>query len=404
MRPEQLAPWPRVLLPLALALVAEAGAWLLIALQEQVQLAAWFGHPGLLMATHLVTLGVLALAIQGAGWQLVPVLTARPAAPLFHKASGALNVLLILAIPLMLVGFSWLPWVGVVGATMALSALLLRSLLVLPELWRSQVRPLPRLWLLFAELSLWAGVLIGGALYLARVGHPLLSDHLGGLERHAALLLAGWVGGWALGLGSLLLPMFSVAPEPRPWLLASALPLWFGGLALGWTPAWSAGAVLVVLALLDALRRRIKRKLEPGLLLAAGALALLSLLALGAPWLPGPLVVAAGLGLLALPFLRGVFLKIGPFLAWAHSTEGLRGPLPEAPALNGGVAVLAVLGSLIAGILLIAGLLGSWWIARLGGLFGAIAAIAALAAFLRTVASLWQARRARSALPGMEST
>jgi hypothetical protein len=280
-----------------------------------------------------------------------------------------------------------------------------RSLLVLPELIRAKARPLPRLWLLLAELSLWTGLALGGALYLARVGHPLLADHLGGLGRHAALLLAGWVGGWGIGLGSLLLPMFSIAPEPRRWLLAPALPLWFGGLALGWAPLWGAGAVLAALALLEALRRRVKRRLEPGLLLASGALVLLALLGLGAHWLPAPLLVAAGLALLALPFLRGVALKIGPFLAWAHSTEGLHGRLPDAPALTGTLPTFAVTGSLLAGGGLVAGLgLDLWWLARLGAAIGSLAALAALSAFLLAVARLWRDRRARSALPGMGET
>lgn len=134
-----LAPPGRTLLPLLLGALFEllAAGFALAALEP-----GWYGRPGLLRATHALTLGALALSIVGAGWQLVPVITA---APWRARLAPVVNGALIVGLVLMLVGFgapgsSW----GHAGAGLACGALMLRSLGVTRALGRAQGRVVPR--------------------------------------------------------------------------------------------------------------------------------------------------------------------------------------------------------------------------------------------------------------------
>ncbi|MCB9765226.1 MAG: hypothetical protein H6739_35960 [Alphaproteobacteria bacterium] len=354
MRPDRaaLVDLRLVVWPLGVTALAECAAWVLLARAEGVLSGAWFGHPDLLGATHLITLGVLGLAIQAAGWQLVPVVTARPPPSGWSRIAWGCNALLVGGLLALLSGL----WRGgpllLVGAGAVIGGLTLRMVAVVLALLSAQGRGLTRAWLLAAEGALAAGLVFAGALVAARAGHSVLPDHLLGIGRHASLLLGGWVGGWILGLGGVLLPMFAVAPEPRGALHGLAWLLWFGGLALGWPILWALGAAVAVTGLLDSLRRRARRGLEAGVL--GAALGLLGLLAVAA------IVGARGLGLAAvalgltgwgLPFLRGVALRVVPFLSWVHRFgEHPRRAPPVASLLPRALPGLSVFGSAAAGV------------------------------------------------------
>ncbi|MCB9763522.1 MAG: hypothetical protein H6739_27390 [Alphaproteobacteria bacterium] len=338
--------------PLGFAALAEGAAWVLLARADGLLSGAWFGHLDLLMATHLITLGVLGAAIQAAGWQLVPVVTARPPSSAWSRVAWVCNALLLLGLLALLPGLRRGGALLFIGAAAAIGGLSLRMVVVVMALLRAQGRGLTRAWLLAAEGALASGLGFAGALVAARAGHGVLSDHLLGVGRHASLLLGGWVGGWIVGLGGVLLPMFAVAPEPRRALHGLAWLLWFSGLALGRPTLWALGAAVAAAGLLDSLRRRVRRGPEVGVVGAAmGLVGLLAVAVLVGARGMGPAAVALGLTGWALPFLRGVALRVVPFLSWVHRFgEHPRRAPPVASLLSPALPGLAVLGSAGAGV------------------------------------------------------
>lgn len=392
--------------PMALTALCELAAWGLLLSASQALPSGWYGPPNLLIATHLLTVGVLGLAIQSAGWQLVPVVAGGPPLAGWARVAWLCNGLYVVGLAALLIGFSWGGAPLLLGASLLIMALTLRSGVVVTALLRASGRRLTRAWLLIAELCLWAGLALAGALTSARLGAPVLSDHFAGLGSHAGLLLGGWIGGWILGPGGVLLPMFAVAPEPHRALQGLALALWLPGLALGHAGLWAAGVAVGASSLLLALRRRAKRRLEPAMVGAtSGLLGLLGVA--GLAWRQGMAVetVALGLSLWALPFLRGVALRVLPFLTWAHHLghEPQRAP-PVAALLPPLLPACTVFASFGAGVGVTLGLaLGSPSSLRLACVAGAVGAAGFGATLLIiTLRARLHALRVAS-LPGMEA-
>ena len=75
-------------------------------------------------------------------------------------------------------------------------------------------------------------------------------------------------------------------------------------------------------------------KLTPGLLTAALGLVGLLLLGVLAGRAGGVTLAAAGLVLFALPVLRGVALRIAPFLLWSHHFSASLADAPPVAALE----------------------------------------------------------------------
>lgn len=394
--------------PVLVALLAEVAAWALALRPGVLGPGFWYGRGDLLAAVHLVTVGTLALAITGTGWQLVPVVAAQAPSPRWAAVARLVNGAVILGLVLLVAGFlRHGPWL-LGGAALLVGGLLLRSSAVVSALVRASGRRAVRGWLLAAEASLVAGLVLAGILAAERAGAvPLvLPDRIAGIGLHAALLLGGWVGGWMVGLGSLLLPMFAVAPEPRPPVLAVAGALWFGGLSLQQPVLWALGALLAALALLHSLARRVRRQVEPGLVGAAVALGSLFFLALGLLLGPEPApFVAAALLLWALPFLRGVALRILPFLTWVHAVgdQGASAP-PVAALVPARLPALAVASGLMAGLAVLSGqLLARPELSSGGAVLGLLGALAAALLFLLSAFRAWRLRQRTHALPGMEA-
>lgn len=397
-----LVPPGPVLIPLGCAALAEGVAWAL-ALAPGTLGPGWYGRTSLLVVVHTLTLGVVAASILGAGWQLIPVITARP----WRPPAGALTALFLAGLPLLLAGLAFPGLPGTIGGVLVLLALLGRSLLVLGALLSARGRPVARAWLVGAELCLWLGLGVAAALWAGRIGHPVFQDPLRAVAWHAALLLGGWVGGSIIGYGSVLLPMFFVAPEPAPAVLAVGGALWFGGIAAGSTSAWSLGALLVAATLARALWRGLRRAFGQAAFGLAGLALLPALLA----WLrtdarAAEMVFAAALTLFVLPILRGMAQKIAPYLIWAHMNPGL--PVPPAPPLarwqawiSAAGAVLLVasrapLGDPVAAAQPAAASVGAGLL-----LLGAIAQLVVLGTL---GARLTLANIRRGAIPGMESS
>lgn len=404
--PRLLLPGRLVAVPVAAAVVAEALAWALAAAPGTLS-PAWYAVPRLLAAVHLLTLGALSLSIVGFGWQLVPVVTAEAPPPWFVGLARWVNRLAVPGGGLLCLGMLALPPhpVAAVGAALLVGALLLRSGAVALLLLRARGRPAVRGWLVAAELCLVVGLGLGASLLAGRLGHPLLPDPIGGIGWHAALLLLGWVGGWIGGLGSVLLPMFAVAPTPRSGALAAAGVLWFGGLATGQALVWGLGAVVLVATLLWSVHQRVQRRLSVGIATAVcGLVGLLALVGVSGRS-PGPTLAAVALVLFVLPVLRGVTLRIGPFLLWSHQlAQDLRRAPPVAsltpPPLVLAAGALAVLG----GALVVGGLVSHHFaVGRLGAALAFLGTLAHGAVLITAAVRATLARNRLDALGGTES-
>lgn len=383
-----LVPPAPVLIPVAMAALLEPLAWV-VSLSPTALDPGWYGRPSLLLAVHALTVGAAATAILGAGWQLVPVITARP----WRPPAGIVTGVFLCGLPLLAAGL-WAPGpVGTAGATLVIVGLLARSVLVIWALARAKGRVVTRAWLLGAELCLWAGLGVAASLWAGRLGHPVFADPVAAVALHVALLLGGWVGGSIVGFGSVLLPMFAVAAEPSAVILGVAGCLWFGGALTGNPWVGAAGALLVALAIGRTLLGGLRAKLAQPLFALAG----LAGTAVMLPFAPGDVIVAGALTLFTLPMLRGLGQKIAPYLVWARLSTGA--PIPPAPRfaaiqpwLSGAGGVALVVGRLLGSPLAQAGA-----VLLLAGSLVHIAVLAVLAVRL----TLTHMRR--GALPGTEA-
>lgn len=376
-----------VLGPLLIATAAEglAWGWLL-----GVETAGWYANPGVLVGVHTLTIGVVVMAMVGAGWQLVPVVTAVPWGR-FYPARWV-NGGLLIAFPGLLWGFGH-PGTMMGAAVLAVGALLVRSAAIILAL-RQGARLAVRLWLVMAELCLWAGLGVGLMLWLARSGHGVGLDTWTWLHRHVALLLGGWVGGWIVGLGSLLLPMFAVSREPSPVVLGVAGLCWFTGIFVGSWPLWIVGVVLGPGALLLSLARGLRLG-APMVQAGLGVLGLVSAAAL-LRWGPPDQAVRVALALGVLPLIHGVAQRIVPFFLW---TSYLAPFAPRAPAASGLLPVRYV--PVQAGLSLVGGLTWVLGWEPVGALLLLLGALAQGALLLSAAWAALRARNALLALPGM---
>lgn len=400
---DTLAPAGRVLGPLLAAAAFELLAWGL-ALGSSALEPGWYGRTSLLRAVHLVTLGVLALSLVGAGWQLVPVISARPwRAPLAPWVNGGL----LAGLALLILGFGRPdPWLGHLGAGLAVGALLLRSALVLGPLVRASGRLASRLWLIGAEVALWAGLARAVVLWLRLVGHLQMTDVIDGVRLHATLLLAGWVAGWIVGTGSVLLPMFAVSREPPQRWMGAMVVIWALGLGFDVPLLWAAGLLGGLGGLALTLVRGARS--GPSLIQAGLGLVGVGLAALLAAWgrAPADVVVSLALALGVLPLLRGVAQRIVPFLAWTHAFgASLRAAPPVASLTPGRVSSVQAVLSLAGGVALVAGrLVEQGPLARLGALLLAAGALLHLAFLARASFLAALGHNRGQALAGTERT
>lgn len=403
-----LVPSRLVMVPVAASLIAEVLAW--IFLWAWTPSPAWYANSSLLASVHLITVGTLALALLGMGWQLVPVATGVRPGKGWNMAANVINVIAVVGAFVLALGMAITP-IGLpvmIGAILVILALVARSIAVLREIIPAQGRRMIRLWTVLAELSLWAGLGYGFVLLMTRLGSPIVMlNPFHGIATHASLLLIGWIGGWVVAMGSILVPMFLVAPEPRPQMSGPAALLWYAGIGFGLPWVWLAGAIVFVLAMSMSLLRRVRKKVSPDLQVAL--LGIFGLLAVAGLVLSGAsvvLVAIASLTIFALPVLHGVGLRIIPFLFWAYAfSDNVRNaPLPEqvsAPSLSR----LSAYGTMVAGILLVVGFhLNLVWVWRLGVLMGNLSSISYLGALAVTAFRTWKAHNRLLSLPGTEAS
>ncbi|HET9016877.1 MAG TPA: hypothetical protein VFN57_14850, partial [Thermomicrobiaceae bacterium] len=343
---------PAIDLPARFMLVSML-ALLVVALAAPVGLPLLLGStadPRLLAFLHLNTLGVVAVMVVGASYQLVPVVLQTPlAAP----AAGRVSFWLLLAgVGLFVPGLFtfWLPAVAS-GATLLLAGFGVYVVVLGVTVRRAPRRDLVAWHIAAALVSLGAGVVLG-VLLAINLATGLLGGMTGRLlAAHVTLMLAGWIGVLLPGVAYRLVGMFTLAKErlwsPLTWV---ALPLaavgaWLValGFALGLgAPFPQLGAVGILagqgafagqlVALYHQRRRRTFDVSRPFVLLAgvmgvASAALLVAGLARGASpgdrlWVAVVWIALAGFAETA---IQGFFYKIATFLVWLHRYAPLAG-------------------------------------------------------------------------------
>ncbi|HEU4763799.1 MAG TPA: hypothetical protein VFS28_04055 [Gemmatimonadales bacterium] len=331
-----------------------------------------FLNPHVFAVVHAVTLGVITTAIFGALYQFFPMALGVNARSVRAGFWG--GALLTGGTATIVAGFWWwIPALQGIGWLAIFAAVGVQAWNLLPQRRRATQGKVIGRYVSAGHIAL------GLAMFLAaaRIGVSLgwwSVDRLGMIAAHFHLAALGFATLTAVGVGSRMVPMFLVSHGTPDWPLR-----WIGPVALAGLVVFSAGEVahvgtlstlgglaLVAAALLylrlayGYFRRRLRRRLDPGLAHVAAAfgwLALttgLGLLLLAAPGVEprwwAAYAVAALLGWLGLLIL-GILYKILPFLMWMN----IHGRRPNPPASVGELLsppwTWASLTALVAGLL-----------------------------------------------------
>lgn len=391
---------------------------------DLLRFAAYGGLGPALAVLHLITLGVLAMTALGATLQLLPVATRQPV-----RSLAAVKLawwLLAPGVALFALGAAaYRPALLGLGAAAVTAALALYGWLLAENLRRARGMPVvvAHGWAALAALALLAAA---GLALVAHYEHGLALERGAIASAHLVLAAYGFMGLLALGLSQFLVPMFALSPAPsaRSAYAALGMALAAIGLATGALAAHAqhllafaallglAAALVHVVSLERALRRRIRPGLGPAFALARTAWAcLLASLALGVliplGWAPpragalfGVLLVFGWL----LGFLLAMLQRIVPFLATVHAAGGGRSaPLvssftPSRPLALHQVLHLAALALLLAGVAADAA-----WLTQAAAAAGLAGGLAYAAFFLIVLARLHKARLKERAQHGLQS-
>ncbi len=304
-----------------------------------------FYVPAVIVVTHLFTLGFITLSICGALCQFLPVAVGRS----LRWPALARWTLLFVAGGLALLEAGLFTHEAVplrLGASALALGLAAFAIDVLATLLGARERDTTWWALLGAALCLL--VTLGWGFALALNQHAgFIQDRFAAVFVHAHVALFGWVGLVMIAVAGHLQPMFLVAHGVSRRAASVAVGLIVSGVALAVLPlgklADGAGLALMALGVLAFLlqstlhyQARHKRRLGPGLVLAAAGLCALALALVLAPYaawtgLLAPrwlstyvLLVVGGISL----FVAGHYYKIVPFLVWFHRYSALVGERP----------------------------------------------------------------------------
>lgn len=375
--------------------------------------------PQALALTHAGTLGVLAMGMFGALYQMTPVVAGTPVP--FTRLAHLVHILLLAA----LACFSW-RLLG--GPTQAMSAAIVCFGLALPAfllplgwaLVRAATQDETVQGMRLAVASLVLITLIGLFLAGGFAGGAFLAKRMLLMQVHLTIALAGWVGGLIMAVSWQVIPMFYLAPGPgkaakRQLLLTLSsgllLPLLlvFTGVGFGGflTPAQLAAAAAMPAAIviwllhpaltLRSIGQRQRKRSDASLLfwqVGLGIGLLLTPLAVAAVLLPDPRwqVLFGWLAIWgwAAMIMHGMLSRIVPFLVWFHRysarvgievVPSMRSLLSQNRIKTGLVLHLA---SVVLGVMAI--LFQANWMAQLTGLLLVATAIS-LATMLLNVLS-----------------
>lgn len=298
-----------------------------------------FLAPRVIAVTHCFTLGWITMSIFGALYQLYPVV--------LGVAARSVNVghitfwILFTGVSLIVVGsWFWLPALIAAGWVALCAAVGSQAWNVLGQRRQAHRGKIIGIYVSAGHMSLGLAMLVVAARIAAEFGWWQV-DRLRVLNLHAHLAVVGFATLTAVGISSKLFPMFLLSRNYRDWPLRWIGPLTFGGLlvfgsgqltsldSLTWAGglATAGGIGLYLWLAAGYFRCRTRKRLEPGLAHAAGALVFLGLAtAMGVALLltPSPaarvLIAYAVVGILGWLTLLivGMYYKIVPFLTWLH--------------------------------------------------------------------------------------
>jgi hypothetical protein len=333
------APWFAVL---AAALLAWAG--------PDAVASRW--TPALLGATHLLTLGFMAMTMLGALFQILPVVggaplpAARTVASIVHPtlALGALALTIGMTL-----GMQW-----AIRAALALLATAFIAFLVPAArcLLRGDLRDSALRTIGLALLGLLVAISLGATMATA-FGWTFALPLIPLTALHAAWGLLGWTVLLVAGVAQHVVPMFqATAPYPR-WfgrafapalvalLLAWSVASWFGMEFLSASLTWPILAATASFAVVTLWLQRHARRQRRDPTAWFWSLGMLSLLAApiasggaqlwgwpetaGLPLAIGTLTIVG----FALSVISGMLYKIVPFLLWLELQRDLRGRPPH---------------------------------------------------------------------------
>ena len=315
--------------------------------------------PATIALAHLGTLGVLAMAMCGALYQMIPVVAGAPVPAV--RLGHAVHALLVLGGALLTAGLllAGPPLLFSLALGLLGAALLLFLVPVTWAIWRAPTRSSTTGGMRLALASLAAVAVLGVVLaqQYATVDfsaqRPLL------LQVHLTLGLLGWVGGLITAVSWQVVPMFYLAqpvPQPRAravlWLLGVGLALTLVGLFAGPSLPMAPAALLALCALpaalavwglgpyllLQSLRARRRPRAEASLRawqVATFLAPFVALTAALAAWGEdgrwnlafGWLAIWGWAGLT----VHGMLTRIIPFLLWFHRFSRLVGLAPVPP-------------------------------------------------------------------------
>jgi hypothetical protein len=340
---------PRLSIPaiffLTIPIAVLAAGCILIASGAVALSTPW--APQTLALAHAGTLGVLAMAMAGALYQMTPVIAGTPVP--FTRLAHLVHALLLAG----LAGFLWRLLGGPVFAmSAAIISLTLAFLAFLLPLGWALARPATQnetvQGMRLAVVSLAVATLIGLVMARGYAGDNFPAARVLWVQIHLTLALLGWVGGLIMAVSWQVIPMFYLAPPASKstmrWLLGLLLcglvlpftsflvdggsdRLLFPGqlAALGAVPAalviWLLHPVLILRNI--ALRKR-KRSDASLLFWRAGLISALLMIpvTLAALLLPDPRwqVLFGWMAIWgwAAMIMHGMLSRIVPFLVWFH--------------------------------------------------------------------------------------
>ena len=320
--------------------------------------------PQTLALTHAGTLGVLAMGMIGALYQMTPVIAGTPVP--FTRIAHIVHALLLAG----LAGFIW-RLLG--GPLLIMSAAILCFTLaflafLLPLGW-ALLRPGTNnetvQGMRLAVISLAGVTLIGLVMARGFTGHGFPENRFLWMQIHLTLALLGWVGGLIMSVSWQVIPMFYLAPAVSKTTMRLLFGLLLAGLVLPFSAIFAGGeingfpspgqlaaigalpAALVAWLLHPALilrnisRRKRKRRDASLLFWKAGLICALLLipLSLAAVLLPDPRwqVLFGWMAIWgwAAMLMHGMLSRIVPFLVWFHRYSARVGlePVPSMRSL-----------------------------------------------------------------------
>ncbi len=314
------------------ALIATGGADLLLGRY----------HPHTIALIHLLTLGVMAMVMIGALFQMLPVI-AGVVLPKVRLLGRLIHAVLLAGI-LCLCGGLYFGCGGLIGlgGLLLVAALGGFSAAALGGLFRVVYVGVTVQMMRLALVALLVTALMGAFLAQLHAAQTLSAFSLQLAQLHASWALAGWTALLILGVAQQVLPMFYVTPPyPRFCRRVTGWLIFFSLIAALLAPLQSLATIGVLLGLLmlggtTLLRISQRKRKITDASLRYWQLSMISLLlALPLIVLDHPLATSLAallfIGGFALGLINGMIYKIVPFLSWFHLSSGAH---PDTPMMH----------------------------------------------------------------------